>query len=77
MIDSVRQVEEKFLDTIYYCFLTQFINRSTFGVDWEGGYVLELDLLSEPERFLDLDYEPHLGTVSIEHALLEWSFGFG
>ena len=66
---------EDFLNGCDDCFMTQVISRSTFGPCGMGGNTLDLVLTSDPERILEVDYGPPLGSVRIGHALISITFG--
>ena len=57
------------------CFMTQVIDRSTFGAKRMGENVLDLILTSYSERVLEIEYCPRLESVRIGHAVISLPFG--
>ena len=51
--------QENFFNGCDDFFMTQVIDRSTFGENGIGGNVLDLFLTSDPERVLEIEYCPH------------------
>ena len=69
------QEEEEFSNGCDDYFITQIIDRSTFGVNGMGGNTLDLILTSDPERILETNYFPPLGSIKVGHAVIGITLG--
>ena len=76
---SESSLEDRFLELIDDCFLSQCISEPTFynGADDSIGSVLDLILTDRQERILEVIYSAPLGAINKAHVGISWKFAVG
>ena len=81
-IESMKRIENVFIETLDDCALTQCITEPTFGrtapseidTNLTEGNILDLLLTCSPERIFSIRHEAPLGDLKCAHDVLTWDF---